>query len=112
MRFPACPSLWGPNTLELSLTMVINDTTMLIYSIIICFTIVAAKRIPGVIYGVHNEEPFKQTITLLQNDALKQWRQLGASLENTLFNVKLEDNRTYLVTPRQLQVHQGIYIVW
>lgn len=71
-----------------------------------------ANQIPGIIYGkdpakvgVPGAPQLRKSVSVDQRDVLREFRRLGASIENTLFEMVLDDGSKYEVTPRQLQVH-------
>jgi ribosomal protein L25 (general stress protein Ctc) len=72
----------------------------------------AENQIPGIIYGkdpaklnVPGAPQLRRSVYVDQRDVLREFRRLGTSIENTLFEIVLDDGSSYEVTPRQLQVH-------
>ena len=79
----------------------------IIYIIIKCYIyciVWIEHKIPGVIYGVDKDKkPVKVLLTLDQKSLEIELRKHGASFENTLYDIRMEDGSTYTVVPRQVQ---------
>eukprot|EP01041_Mallomonas_annulata_P007967 gene7967-16309_t len=62
--------------------------------------------IPGVVYGVDEDRNIvKFAITTPISEIRKELRIKGRSVENTLYNIVLDNGSTHLVTPRQIQLN-------
>ena len=60
--------------------------------------------IPGVLYGVDEDKNvIKIMVSVPQKDILRELRERGSSLENTLYELVLNDNSKHVVTARQIQ---------
>ena len=62
--------------------------------------------IPGVLYGLDDERNVLKRMVSIELKAIaKELRDRKNSMENTIYRLHLDDGTSYLVTPRQLQVH-------
>ena len=62
--------------------------------------------IPGVLSGLDDERTvMKRMVSVELKTIAKELRERKNSMENTIYRLRLDDNTTHLVTPRQLQVH-------
>lgn len=67
--------------------------------------------IPGVLYGVdENRNVLKVNLLTNKKDILREFRTNGTSLENTLYELELDNDTKHVVTPRQIQFSPGIDI--
>ena len=63
-------------------------------------------KIPGVFYGLDEEKNvLKRMVTVDMKIIAAELRERKNSFENTIYRLRLDDNTTHYVTPRQLQVH-------
>ena len=74
-------------------------------------SLLAEKMVPGVIYGLDDENnTLKLCIKLPQKDVLQQLRARGSKFENTLFEI-IVNNDKFLVVPRQTQFSPSKFII-
>ena len=60
--------------------------------------------VPGVIYGENDDKQnLKILVQVNRIEFEQQLRAKGASIENTIYNIKLDNGETYPVVPRQIQ---------
>ena len=68
-------------------------------------------RLPGVLYGVDEDKNVvKVNLTVDAKSVARELRELGESIENTIYELKLTDDRTgevstHTVLPRQIPLH-------
>ena len=68
------------------------------------------NQVPGVLYGLDDEKNvLKRMIMVDMKSIEREMRNRKSSFENTLYELKLSDDTSYQVTPRQLQVHPCKY---